>query len=341
MDIKKEAQHCTAEASKRNKSFNLQQNDNTFNISRQQANEEIIKKFEPKKQLNLIISTAYNHLGYDKKAINVAECGTFLEYHIYSDKARLNAANFCKDRFCPMCNWRRSLKIYGQVSAIMDKLQEDNYRFLFLTLTVKNVFNYDLPNEIDALQKGWANLVKQKKFKNVVCGSFRSLEVTKNKLTGQYHPHLHIVLAVRPSYFTRNFIKQIEWSNMWKSCCQLDYSPVVHIETVKSKGSDEKKKSISNAVAEVAKYAVKDTDIIGNDGDISSIAETLKDLMSALTNRKLCSYTGCFKDVRKQLKLDDIENGDLLNVDVDDDIREDLTYIVVRYQWKNGVYITE
>jgi len=339
MDIKKEAQHCNADASKNNNIL-LQQNDNIYDKSTQQADQEIIRKFEPKKQLSLIISSAYNYLGYDKKAINVAECGTFLEYHIYSDKARLNAANFCKDRFCPMCNWRRSLKIYGQVSAIMDRLQEDNYRFLFLTLTAKNVYADDLPNEIDVLQKSWAKLLKQKRFKNVVCGTFKSLEVRKRDELSGYHPHYHVILAVKPTYFKKDYISHAEWCNMWKSCCQLDYIPNVDIRTVKSK-CNKGKKSISSVVAEVAKYAVKDSDIIGSDGDIERIANTLKDLMSALNNRRLCSYTGCFKKVRQQLRLDDVENGDLLNVDANDDIREDLEYIVVTYQWKNGVYITE
>ena len=51
-----------------------------------------------------------------------------------------------------MCSWRRSLKIFGQVSQVMNKaLDNEEYRFLFLTLTCKNVYGEDLSNQIDNL----------------------------------------------------------------------------------------------------------------------------------------------------------------------------------------------
>ena len=60
--------------------------------------------------------------------------------------------------------------------------------------------------------------------------------------------------------------------------------------------------------------------------------------LSALTGRRLCSFTGVFDRVRKQLSLDDVENGDLIHVDADD-LRSDVAYMIVRYSWKAGFYV--
>ena len=40
-------------------------------------------------------------------------------------KRRLKSANFCRVRVCPMCNWRRSLKLFSQVSAVADAILSD------------------------------------------------------------------------------------------------------------------------------------------------------------------------------------------------------------------------
>jgi len=60
--------------------------------------------------------------------------------------------------------------------------------------------------------------------------------------------------------------------------------------------------------------------------------------LNALTSRRLISFTGCFNKVRKLLNLDDAETGDLVHVD-DDTLREDVATMIVRYGWRNGVYV--
>ncbi|HAT4163561.1 TPA: protein rep [Clostridium perfringens] len=92
-----------------------------------------------KKLNNLELAESYKRLGL-KKAYRVKECGTLLSFkRIDEELKKLFKANFCKDRLCPMCTWRRSMKIFGQVSKVMDRALEDKeYRFLFLKLTVKN-----------------------------------------------------------------------------------------------------------------------------------------------------------------------------------------------------------
>ena len=54
---------------------------------------------------------------------SLKECGDTLVFvRNEKGKKRLHGANFCRNRLCPMCNWRRSLKMYSQVSQITDKI---------------------------------------------------------------------------------------------------------------------------------------------------------------------------------------------------------------------------
>lgn len=43
-----------------------------------------------------------------------------------------------------------------------------------------------------------------------------------------------------------------------------------------------------------------------------------------------------FTEIHKELNLDDSEDGDLTNTD-NEDLREDLTNIILRYQWNIGI----
>ena len=48
------------------------------------------------------------------------------------------------------------------------------------------------------------------------------------------HPHFHVILAVRSSYFKNLYIKQDEWQEMWKIALRADYAPSVDVRIIKS-----------------------------------------------------------------------------------------------------------
>ena len=109
-----------------------------YTASLQSLQDEIEKKFVGKKEQTDILGAVYSVLDMENRSRRVLDCGSFLEFKVTEEKAKLQHANFCRDRLCPMCNWRRSLKIFAQVSKVMDALQAEGYQFLFLTLTVRN-----------------------------------------------------------------------------------------------------------------------------------------------------------------------------------------------------------
>jgi len=295
--------------------------------------------WKERKKSTLDLADSYKRIG-SNKYYRVLDCSTFLEFRLAVDNSlKLSNANFCKVRLCPMCSWRRSLKIFGQVSRVMDHVEENyNYKYIFLTLTVKNCYGEDLRDTLDLMTKAFNTMTRRKAFKQAVNGYFRSLEITYNKENGTYHPHFHMILAVNDSYFkdTRIYLTQNDWTELWKSCLKVDYTPIVDVRRIK----ENKEKDFGKVVAETAKYTVKPEDFLIRDekGNIKEnlTDEVVKTLDEALHRKRLTAFGFIFKEVHKELNLDDTEDGDLTNTD-NEDLREDLTNIILRYQWNIGV----
>lgn len=313
-------------------------------------NSEIEYKFLTKRKLSEFLSASYERLGLSSKAKRVTECGTLLEFAheigidgSVSYVGKLHNANFCKDRLCPLCAWRRSYKIFAQVSQIME-LIGSQYSFLFLTLTVPSVPSEMLSSTISRMIQAWECLRHRKAVQTSVKGFFRALEITRNndaasKSFGLYHPHFHCVLAVPHSYFTsRAYISRDEWLRLWQSCYN-DYNITqVDIRLARDKFSDvgsDAGNKLSSAVAEIAKYAVKSSDYIYPD-DVVLTDDVVKTLTDALSGRRLTAFGGCFKEAYQKLQLDDAENGDLVHID--SQLNPSLAWLIVRYGWSAGAY---
>lgn len=232
------------------------------------------------------------------------------------------------------------MKIFGQISQVMDKI-ENQYQYIFLTLTIRNCSGKNLTKEINRLQEGFRALTRNAKIKKAFKGTFRALEVTHHPeylKEVEYHPHLHIIVAVNPSYFTsRDYISQPELIRIWRECAKLDYDPSVRIQKVveqKNKNRDEI--SIKGAVCELSKYTIKASEI--NFGSFAEIDRRVLTYTEALSGRRLCAFTGIFKKTAAELKLDDITDGDL--VLTNNKIRYDVGTMIIRYQWQAGIGYT-
>lgn len=207
------------------------------NIKEAELQAEIASKWTPLRLKAEMLAASYDRLGMDSKRDRVQDCGTFLQFAIGAEAAKLHKANFCRSRLCPLCQKRRSLKIYAQASEIMDYLdQHERCRYAFLTLTVRNCQGFELSETIDVLLKGFKWLShKCPEWKRSILGSMRALEITRNPLNGTWHPHLHCILAVPSGYYEKHsvyWISQKRWSELWQKACGLDYTPVVFVQAV-------------------------------------------------------------------------------------------------------------
>lgn len=239
-----------------------------------------------------------------------------------------------------MCSWRRTLKIFGQVSKVMDHVEKNyNYKYIFLTLTVKNCYGEDLRDTLDLMTKSFNKMNQRKAFKQAVKGYFRSLEITYNKKDDTYHPHFHMILAVNDSYFkdTRIYLTQEDWTSLWQSCLEVDYTPIVDVRRIRENDN----KGFGKAVAETAKYTVKAEDFLIKDdkGNIDKplTDKVVKTLDYALHRKRLTAFGFKFKEVHKELNLDDAEDGRLEDGHIDESLRNDLLYVILRYEWNVGI----
>lgn len=269
------------------------------------------RNWRGRKVLSLKLADIFEDLGYKQSLVErVQTCGDVLRFIRREDGSlKLYQAYFCKNKLCPMCNWRRSMKYSYQTSRIVDEAikQEPKARFLFLTLTVKNVGGKDLNKTLTFLTKSFDRLFKRAKVQRNLLGYLRSVEVTHNEDDNTYHPHIHVLLMVRPSYFKGgNYISQKEWGDLWSQSLKVSYTPMVDIRTVKETG-----KGLRGAVLETAKYPTKPIKF-----DVEN-KQVVDDLYNGLYRKRQLGYGGIFKEIKKRLALDDVENGDLVHTSDD------------------------
>lgn len=274
---------------------------------------------------------------YLDKAERLARCAAWAEFERLPEGQglRLHDASFCRVRLCPMCQWRRSLKLGAQVRRVVERANADHlaetgapWRWLMVTFTVQNVPGPQLGAEIDRLHKAVNNLAKCARWRAAVRGWLRATEVThntdkKSRSYDTYHPHLHMLLCVPAGYFSgKGYIRQKEWADLWAHYARTDYTPIVDIRTIKAEDgrsvqdlpAAEQAAAMGKACAEVSKYAAKPGDyIIAADPQLSMRTVALLDSM--LDKRRMTSWGGVLKDIAKALQLDDPADGDLIHID--------------------------
>lgn len=257
-----------------------------------------------------IVSQLYAEVGYDRYAKRTSECSQWLSFALLETletgclSLKLYSARFCRVRFCPVCQWRRSFMWRARFLEAMPAIVIDHLtaRYLFLTLTVRNCPVNELRETIKLMNTAWNLLTKRKQFPAI--GFVRSLEVTRGK-DGSAHPHFHCLLMVTPNYFSREYLSQAKWTELWKDCLKIDYTPIVNIKVVKSQINN-----IEPALCETLKYSVKESDLVAD-------KEWLKEITKQMHKVRAVSLGGVFK---KYLSEDDPE--DLIHPS--EDSKEDL-----------------
>lgn len=296
---------------------------------------------------------------YLDKARRLSACAPWAEFERLQDGAlHLHKASFCRVRLCPMCQWRRSLKLGAQVRQVVERANADHvketgtaWRWLMVTFTVRNVPGTQLGATIDQLHKAINNMAKSAKWRGAVRGWLRATEVThntdkKSKYYDTYHPHIHALLCVPSSYFKgKGYITQKQWGELWAHYAGTSYTPIVDARTIKAEGgqsvadlpAEAQAAAMGKAVAEVSKYASKPADyIIPSDLELS--LRTVEVLDAMLHHRRMTSWGGILKDIAKALQLDDPETGDLIHIDETasrDGVAEELAQYVT-YGWRIG-----
>lgn len=294
--------------------------------------------------LLLKVKKQNQHIMSDNRLFDLLHCGDTLIFNQYEDGSKkLKSANFCRIRICSMCQWRRSLKFYSQVSKMTNKLLQDMpfVRFLFITLTVKNCSKESLNQTIDKMNDKFKYIVAQNRtfkpadvLKKNLLGYIKTIEVTYNRTEDTYHPHIHCILAVKPAYFCEGYIKQSAWRIIWQEALKVNYLPQVNIKVIHGN---------KKAVSELVKYPLKTTDIFSI-SDSNKQIEVLETFMNVLYKRRFISFGGLFRTIRKELRLQDIESQNVNLVDTDEldkNFNNPINEILYKYDFRFGVYVSE
>lgn len=278
---------------------------NTGNMEIKQA--DYISNYESRKRANIIIYEAYRRIGLYAKAERLRTCFTFMKIarHKLTGRHKLIFANSCKVRLCPCCAWRRSKKFGLENYEMLKDLSY--YKYVFLTVTIRNCSAAELPKAVDDIMQGWRKMYRRKDVKEMTAGAIRTLEITYNRKNHSYHPHMHIIFAVHDSYFGRGYIKQEKWSQIWRECMNLDYNPVTDVRRIKQVTGDK-------AYMEISKYVVKLSSVLNvtSEKELDNIICTLEE---ALFRRRTIHYTGIFRQWRREKKLaDDIKDNEAVEI---------------------------
>ena len=226
-------------------------------------------------------------------------------------EVNLKAARVCNTRLCPFCEWRRvrvwRKRLYSGVESLLEA--NPKLRGVFLTLTVRNVPLDQLGDQLDEMNRAWARLNKRSFFPTWYW--FRRTEITVSATPGgsgyMAHPHFHVLLMVKPSYFGKGYVKQSEWQKQWMDSARLDYVPVVDVRaaTAKSESGCSSAGDAKSAVLEAAKYAAKATELM-------ELGPAISELHHQLRNRRLYAVSSM---LRKYIKAGDISPDEMMDND--------------------------
>jgi plasmid rolling circle replication initiator protein Rep len=282
-----------------------------------------------------IISEYYKEADYDRYAERTANCAKALGYKMVPDEEgnvalKLASVWLCHVRHCPVCQaaktrvWRK--RFFDGIPKLIEA--HPTARFLFLTLTVKNCDVQFLRPTLEHMSHAFTKLMKRRCLRGLVLGYARSTEITKSD-TGQAHPHFHVLIAVKSSYFGGSYIKQDQWAEMWRESLQVDYTPITDIRTVKpNKRAREGKKDMMGAICETAKYTVKVGDLVGK-GTISD-RQWLIELTKQLDGIKQINLAGVFREF---IKHGEVTGDEILEAHEEGDNEEATSDDLTFFNW--------
>src|SRR5699024_12234490 len=108
-------------------------------------------------------------------------------------------------------------------------------RWLFLTLTVRNVYDgTELNKSLSDMSKGFNSMMIYKKINKNLVGFMRATEVTVNNIDNSYNQYMHVLVCVESTYFynTENYVNYKQWIQYCKRYMTLDFDPYVKVQMI-------------------------------------------------------------------------------------------------------------
>ncbi len=152
------------------------------------------------------------------------DCRSFSWFARHADTGKVRViSSSCRLRWCPMCSAAKKGWLTGQVAGWLKIVAEPK----FLTLTLKHS-DAPLDHQVNWLYKYFIKLRREKFWKKFVRGGVWFFQVKRGKKSGQWHPHLHILLD--SDYMQQTSLSWL-WDQITKGSKIVDIRPVKNVET--------------------------------------------------------------------------------------------------------------
>lgn len=233
----------------------------------------------------------------------VKSCGDVVKYAIAYEgdmksvkHKKLLYTETCGNRWCLRCMQRKALSDALEIYTLANYLYtEKNYRFLFITLTAPNCSGDDLRDTISQFNKGIDRLFKREPYRSDFKAWITKVETTYNVKRKDYHPHLHVLVAVDKRYLkdSDRFVSNDRLRKDWREVFGDDTITQVDIK----KASGDTKRKRMKSVLELAKYTAKPSHYLRD----QKVFDTFFD---AMKNRQALRFCGEFSELHKMYDLD-------------------------------------
>jgi plasmid rolling circle replication initiator protein Rep len=260
------------------------------------------------------IAANFRGTEFQRYSERIAFCSQLLDFRLVPDRdegayrLKLASTRLCHARQCQICAWRRSLMYKARAYKALPAVITDypTARYLFVTLTVKNCAIGDLRATIKHLNESFARLTKLKAWPGIAY--IKTVEVTRSK-DRTAHPHLHVLVMTKASYFGANYISKKEWCALWKQSVRTDYTPIMDVQAIKAKDSP------VALLAEVIKYQTKPNDLIFAD------REWFLEYTCQVHGTKAFALGGVFKEYFRELEKEETTD-EMIGDDGEGDVDE-------------------
>lgn len=302
------------------------------------TNNDPVVKWKEKKRKNMIIARRMCDAGFEDRGKRMMFCGTFLTMSKCPECGRssVSSANLCRDRLCPTCGWRLSLKKFSEMCATLQTMTDINdYQAGFLTLTVKNCRPENLRYTIEKFSEDWNRFLAQRTIKPIMWGWARSLEITYNARTREFHPHYHIIVLTKNEYDQKTL--QTLFKSRWQTAARLPYEPITDYREIggkNGKAANIDMEDFVKAILETYKYAVKSDEVEQMPLDI------FRQFVSAISGIRFCSYGGAIKRARKNLGFQDKEEPEQEAAKIRCNCGAEMVQEVLQWSFTEGEYKT-
>lgn len=201
----------------------------------------------------------------------------------------------CRERLCPICAAKLARATAAQALQVLPIINElhgsEPLHWALVTLTQRNVAGCDLNREIDHILDGWAKLRHQKPVKRTLIAWARNLEISYSARRGDYHPHMHFIVAMSDPRYTSEVEGRDWWRDRWQQALDIDYVPVCHVAPMVSE----------KAVFEVSKYVCKMSSVYFLPA--AQMHGVVRVIYRAIFGRRLKSYGGLWLKARQLMRM--------------------------------------